>query len=355
MGGRRANVSGHGAPALARVLVVLPNWYGETLFATPFLRLLRQQRPEAFLATLGLPRCREILAHHPGVDALIDYDEQGAHRGPWGTWRLVRELRRQRFDTAFILRRSLSRTLLLALAGVPARIGAANRKSGWLLTHRAPAPAAPLHKASTYLPLLEAAGLSAVPGPYEYIVTERERQQARERLAAHRAEHRTLVALHPGANWEHKRWPVERFAALADRLIESRGAQVAITGGPDDAPLAEAMTSKMRQRALVLTGDTTLRELGAVLAETSLVVANDTGVLHVAAALGRPVVALFGPTSPRLTGPLGDPARTIVLHHPDCCPSIPCRQPHHPGSPGMAAISVEEVYEAASRLLSRDA
>lgn len=344
-----------GPPPLQRILVVLPNWYGETLFATPFLRLLRQQQPEAFLATLGSPRCREVLAHHPGLDAIIDYDERGTHRSLLAKWRLARQLRRERFDAAFILRRSLSRTVFVALAGIPTRVGTANPKTGWLLTHRAPTPVAPLHKASTYLPLLEAVGLSAVPGPYEYTVTALERRQARERLAAERADGRPLVVLHPGANWAHKRWPPERFAALADRLIASRGAQVAVTGGPDDAPLAEAITGQMRQRALVLTGRTTLRELGAVLGEAALVVANDTGVLHLAAALGRPVVALFGPTSPRLTGPLGDPARTIVLHHPDCCPRVPCTRPHHPAHPGMAAISVEEVYEAAVRLLSRHA
>ena len=137
-----------------RLLVVLPNWFGETLFTTPFLRVLRTQHRVAFIATLGWPQCREVLLHHPSVDELIDYDERGADRRVWAKWRLVRALRERRFDAAFILRRSLSRSILLALAGIPTRIGFANAKSGWVLTHRVPPPPAPLHKAAAYLPLL---------------------------------------------------------------------------------------------------------------------------------------------------------------------------------------------------------
>jgi ADP-heptose:LPS heptosyltransferase len=103
----------------------------------------------------------------------------------------------------------------------------------------------------------------------------------------------------------------------------------------------------------VLAGQTTLRQLGACLEQAQVVVAGDTGVLHIAAALRKPVVALYGPTSPAITGPLGDSQRTVVLRHPECCPGIPCLQPEHPGFPGMDAISVEEVYDAACQLLKQ--
>ena len=338
---------------MQRILVVMPNWFGETLFATPLLRALREQRRDALITTLGRPRCGEVLTHNPHVDTLMDYDEQGRHRHLLGQWRLVRELRAQQFDTAFVLRKSLSRTLLLALAGIPVRVGFANPKSGWLLTHRMRPSTASMHKASTYLPLLEAVGLAVVPGPYEYTVGEEERRWAREWLGAQRARNgRPLIALHPGANWWHKRWSPERFAALADRLSEIHRIQVAITGGPDDVGLARDMTQRMRHPAMVLAGQTTLRQLAALLEQIHLVIANDTGVLHIAAALGRPVVALYGPTSPQLTGPLGDPQRTTVLHHAGCCPRIPCFRAAHPPHPGMDAITVDEVYTAATQLLN---
>ena len=109
----------------------------------------------------------------------------------------------------------------------------------------------------------------------------------------------------------------------------------------------------MTTRPTVLTGKTTLRQLAACLEQVSLVVSNDTGVLHIASALNRPVVALYGPTSPAITGPLGDPARTVVIHHPTCCPHIPCYQPQHPGYPGMESITVDEVYDASVTLLEQ--
>lgn len=334
-----------------RVVVVVPNWYGETLFATPFLRALRQQCPTAFIATLGWPSCREVLLHNPAVNECLDYDERGAHRSLAGKWRVMRALQARRFDTAFLLRKSLSRSLLLLFAGIPVRVGFANAKSGWALTHRVAPSRAPRHKASTYLPLLEAVGLSIVPGPYEYVVSDAERQQIRQQLAAAPPGGRPLIILHPGANWAHKRWAPERFAALGDRLSMTQRARVVITGGPDDAALAESIARRMQQPAAVLANRTTLRQLAAYLEQASLVVSNDTGVAHLAAALCRPLVALYGPTSPQLTGPLGDPQRTMVLHHSGCCPQIPCYSPDRPPHAGMNAISVEEAYSACVQML----
>ena len=335
-----------------RIVVVLPNWYGETLFATPFLRALRSLRPQAFIATLGWPQCGEILLHSPHVNELIDYDETNAHRTLLGKWRLIAELRARRFDAAFILRRSLSRSLVLALAGIPARIGFVNAKSGWLLTRRIRPATGALHKASTYFPLLGAAGPVPPVAPYDYAVSEAERGTAREWLQGRLAVNgRPVAVLHPGANWPHKRWAAERFAALGDRLSEVRRAHVVITGGPDDVALAESVARQMRQPPTVLAGQTTLRQLGVCLEQAQLVIANDTGILHLAAALRRPVVALYGPTSPALTGPLGDPQRTVVLHHPDCCPQIPCYRPDRPPHPGMNSITVDEAFAAACQML----
>ncbi len=338
---------------MQRVLVVLPNWFGETLFATPFLRALRTQQPAAFIAALGRPACRQILSHSPLINELIEWDELGAQRGPVGAWRLSRALASSRFDTAFILRRSLTRSLIARFAGIRRLVGWSG-KGGWLLTDRVPPASAPRHKAVSYLPLLEAAGLAAESRRYEYTVTDAERQAARAWLRQQGlGDGRALVILHPGANWPHKRWAPERFAQLGDRLAESRSAQIAVTGGPEDTELAHAVRSRMRRPALIFAGQTTLRQLAACLEQARLVVSNDTGVLHLAAAMDRPLVALYGPTSPALTGPLGMPDRTVILHHPEGCPRVPCLRPDRPPHPGMDAISVEEACEAAVGLLER--
>ncbi len=357
-----------------RILVVLPNWFGETLFATPFLRCLRQQRPEAFIATLGWPQCREVLLGNSSVDELIDYDEAATHRTLSGKRNLIRSLRSHRFDTVFILRKSLSRTLLAWLAGIPQRIGFANAKSGWLLTRRIAPPSLPLprllhkswdmrqtdlasnqatwHKARSYLALLgQNSSLSMAIRGYDYVVSDQERTAARDLLKTQEVDGHPFIVLHPAANWAHKRWPAERFSALGDRLLTERSVMVVVTGGRDDVALADSVRTVMRQPVCMLAGRTSLRVLAACLEQAQLVVSNDTGVLHIAAALHRPLLALYGPTSPFLTGPLGDSHSISVLHHPDCCPSIPCYAPEQPPHPGMSSISVDEAARAAMQLL----
>lgn len=356
---------------MQRILVVLPNWYGETLFATPFLRALHLRYPEARIVALGWPRCQEILQGNPHVHDFLSYEERGAHRRLAAKWQLIRAIRRQRFDVAFLLRPSLSRSLLIAAAGISKRIGFDQPKSGWVLTHRAPlvvgrstrAVESPrrAHKAETYFALLETLGgpkQATMPPPFngrcpfDYIVSEAERQAARAWYRQHGvADGRPLIVLHPGANWVHKRWDPQRFAALGDRLAGARRAQIVVSGGPEDVALAQDVSGRMQQPALVAAGQTTLRALAALLEQAHLVIANDTGVLHVAAALHRPLVALYGPTSPLFTGPLGDEGHSTIIHHPECCPTVPCYDAAHPPHAGMASISVDEVYDAAVRLL----
>ncbi len=151
----------------------------------------------------------------------------------------------------------------------------------------------------------------------------------------------------------HREIPQPHLVDSVLPVIEAHQAQVVVTGGPAHQELAESLRKAARHPVVVLAGQTTLRQLGACLEQSRLVVSNDTGVLHIAAALRRPVVALYGPTSPALTGPLGDPQRTVVLHHPDCCPRIPCLSPDRPVHLGMNAITVDEAYEAARRLLEQ--
>lgn len=339
---------------MQRILVVLPNWYGETLFTTPFLRALRAQRPGAFIAALGWPQCRDVLLHNPRINAILTYDEQGADRSLLEKWRLAAWLRAQRFGLAYILRPSLSRTLLMVLAGIPQRVGFDTRKSGWLLTHRIRLAAAAGHKAVSYLRLLACVSDPGSLVPYEYFVGLEERQRVDELLPHAQRSGPPLTVLHPGANWPHKRWAAERFAELGDRLAQAGSTHIVLTGASEDVSAVQAIAQRMRHPPRVLAGQTTLRQLGACLERASLVISNDTGVLHLAAALGRPLIGLYGPTAPMLTGPLGDPAKTIVLHHPDCCPQVPCYHPDRPPHPGMDSISVEEVYAAAMQLLEEN-
>jgi lipopolysaccharide heptosyltransferase II len=338
-----------------KLLIVLPNWFGEALFVTPMLRALHAAQPDASIAVLGVPRSHEVLRGNPHIAEFLVYDERGADRGLAAKRALVRRLRAARFDVALILRRSLSRTLLLVFAGIPRGIGFANWKSGWLLTDPVPEPVVG-HKAEAYLRLLAPLGITPSPGPCEYWPLAEERAWAADWLARHRvADGRPLIVVHPGANWPHKRWPAERYAELINRLGADGSATILLTGGPDDGPLVLEIAKRLTVPTTTLVGEGTLRQLAACLERANLVVTNDTGPVHLAAALRRPTIALFGPTLPSYTGPLGDPRLTRVLHHPDCCPTIPCYQPTHPSHPGMAAISVDEALAACDSLLPQTA
>ena len=341
---------------MQRLLLVTPNWFGDTLFATAVTRAVNERVPRLHLAVLCVPRSAEILCGNPRVNELIIYEERGKDRGPLAKWRLIRRLRAGAFDGALLLRPSLSRSCLLWCAGIPRRVGHAAPGKDWWLTDRVALPATPEHRADSYLRLLAAFGWTVSSDvSCEFFVSDNDRALVRQWLHAQGVMNdQRLVVLHPAGNWEHKRWPAERFAAVGDALRDAHGAQIVITGGEADRALAERVRAAMRTDAIVAAGETTLRQLGALVERADLIITNDSGPLHIAAALKRPFVALFGPTSPSLTGPY-HPACGRVLHHPDCCPTIPCYAPNRPPHAGMLSLTVDEVVEAADALLKKTA
>ena len=335
-----------------RILVIVPNWFGEVLFATPFLSNLRRAHPGSFIAVMGVPRASEILLENPSFDEFIIFDEEGVHKAAGERAKFIRKIRSLEFDTAFILRRSLSRTWITARAGIKRRIGFSNLKSGWLLTDRVKMPDE-THKAWTYLRLLEVLGIEPEKTLYSFYPSALEREQSRELLLQNGiSDGASFAIIHPGANWEHKRWPAEKFAQAADRLVSRYKFLIALTGAREDVELANQVASHMSNKPVILAGKTDIRLMAACIERSSLFISNDTGVSHIACALNRPVVALYGPTYPAFTGPLGDVSITAVIHHAACCPNIPCYEPDHPGYPGMDSISVDEVLAAAEKLLT---
>ena len=336
-----------------RLLLAAPNWFGDTLLATALIRAVKLRQPSSHLAVLAVPRAAEILRGQPHIDEIIVYDERGSDRGWWAKRRIAQRLRAGRFDAALLLRPSLSRAALLWWAGIPRRIGHAHPAKGWLLTDRVAPPAPAEHRADAYLRLL-----AAVDGPAPgdvattFVVPDAQRALLRQWLHAQDVMNdQLLIVLHPAANWKHKRWPAERFAELGDRLQAAHGARIVITGAEADRAVAERVRRAMHAEPIVAAGELSVPQLGALLERAELLVVNDSGPLHLAVALKRPFLALFGPTSPAMTGPY-HPARGRVLHHPDCCPQIPCYYPDDPPHAGMRSLSVEEVFASAGQLLT---
>jgi len=336
---------------MKRILIVNVNWLGDVLFSTAVIRGLREKFPGAHIACMVVPRCREILDSNPRLNEIIIYDERGEHRGLLGTLRFIYRLSTKNFDTAILLHRSFTRALILFLAGIPLRIGYRTPKRTWLLTDALRPPAQLLlHRVDYYLNAAAPLGIDLANRQYEFFVSGRNRKKALALLEHEGIRHSDLLAaLNPGGNWEPKRWPKEKFARLADELAGQLGVKVVITGSQRDAGLADGIASLAGKRPVNLCGRTTLKELACVFERANLVIANDSGPMHIGVAMGATTIALFGPTSPDITGPIGK-GRFAVLHKSKGC-EIPCYDTSCADYRCMEAITVEDVMKSARELL----
>lgn len=369
-----------------RLLVVLPSWLGDAAMATPTLRLLRDALPGSFVAGLARPAVAELLAG----TALLDEMVIERASGMMGPKRAAGKVRALRFDAALLLTNSFSTALATRMAGIPLRMGYDRDGRGAMLTHRLHAPEwpgsragrrrwAPVPAVAYYL----AAGRALLgdwPGPFEEIddpmavlppgarlelpVTDADREMARDVLERAGVEQGARIAvLNPGANNPAKRWPAERFGALAAWLASERALRVLVNAAPNEREVAEAVLAAARavggpEPVSLAEHGQTLGALKAILARARLLVTNDTGPRHLAAAVGTPTVALFGPTDPRWTtlppGPRGS-EREIVLAAGSLEPAPLAPNEvadEHPDRCRMEKIGLEAVREAADRVLA---
>ena len=329
------------------ILIIGVNWVGDALFMTPAIRAIRRAWPSAFLACVVPPRAQELLQHNPHLDAVIPFNERAADRGILGLWGFVRMLRTHRFDQAFLFHRSFTRTLCVALAGIRRRTGYGTWKRRWLLTTAVPMPPRDsVHKVLFFLRLVEAAGIAPDGLGYDLSVSAADQAYARQLLEAAGCQFdRPVVAMHAGANWHLKRWPTSRFARLGDLLAERYGAQIVLVGSADDRLMAEGIGRRMEHPARILCGQTTLPQLGAVFQMVRVVVSNDSGPLHVAAAVGARTLGLFGPTDPELTAPRGPAVR--ILFGSVGCP-VPCYRQWCPVNLCLRELTPARVADALS-------
>jgi heptosyltransferase-2 len=340
-----------------RILVRATNWVGDAVMSLPALEALRARFPRAEIVLLSKPWVSELYWHHPAVNRQIIYKPKSDHRGPLGFAKLIRELRAERFDAAVLFQNAFQAAWMAWLARIPLRIGYARDRRSFLL-HDAiepPLPAACGHQVYYYLQLLFRAGVIDKPQPIEEIrlrLTEAEKGWALKKLeAVGLSGPRFLVGLAPGAAFgPAKRWLPERFGGLADRLIGALNADVLIFGSAAERPLAEDIASSMQHTPTIVAGETSLRQLLALMARCSLIVANDSGPMHLAAALGIPLVAIFGSTDERATGPVGTRIR-IVKRGAECSP---CGQRVCPiDFRCMQDLSVEEAFRATLEFVKR--
>jgi heptosyltransferase-2 len=322
-----------------RLLVRAPNWIGDAILSLPALRDLRRNFPEARLEVLARPWVADLYRAVSEVDAVRESGGFGAD---------VKSVRGD-FDTGVLLTNSFGTALQLFLARVPQRWGYASDGRGVLLTRRARVPAALRGRSQVYYyrSLLAGLGLRVSAAPDASLSCPEEwRAQAAERLGNEAA---TWIGLNPGAAYgTAKRWLPDRYAALGDLLRRETGASIAIIGGAAERALGDRIAEGMSSPPRVLSGETSLPELMGVLSGLRLLVTNDSGPMHLAAALGIPVVAVFGPTDWRETAPVGTSHR-LVREHVECAPCglRDCPIDHR----CMRRVTLDRVLEAARELL----
>lgn len=337
----------------ASLLVRATNWLGDAVMTTPALAGLRGAFPGARIVLLARPLVAELFRHHSDVDEVMVYERPGRHEGALGRLRLAGELRRRRFDGALLLQNAFDAALIAFLGRIRERAGYPTDGRRILLT--LPVPLTPgileRHEVEYYLCLLDGLGIPRpVPASLKLSVTEEEKEAMATRLASLGIDRGApIVAINPGATYgSAKRWYPDRFAAVADALSEEWGAAVVVVGSPAEAPLAGEIEVAARKGVANLAGKTTVREMMAFLSLSSFLVTNDSGPMHIGAALGVPLVAIFGPTDWRRTSPWTSLAKVVRVEI-DCSP---CRlRVCDRGHECMLGVTPEMVVDAARQLL----
>jgi len=336
-----------------RILFIKPSSLGDIVHALPTLAALRQHYPQAHIAWLVKRQWAGLLERVEGIDRVW-----AVGPGMAGWLSELPRLRAERFDLAVDLQGLFRSALMARLAGCPVRIGFANGREGspFFYSLRVGVPAQEMHAVDRYLLVSDALGAARPATPqFRFTVSPADRERVSDVLG--RAGVRAgspWIAVHVSARWPTKRWPLESFAAVADRLHEEGAGPLVLIGGPDDRADAQTMQALVKTSSIIdVTGLTQLGLLPALLQAASVLVTNDSGPLHVAAAVGTPVVALFGPTSPVRTGPYGTQHR--VLTHPlPCSPCFSRRCTHAIDRECLTGIVPEQVVEAIrSRLAVR--
>jgi heptosyltransferase-2 len=337
---------------IQRILVRATNWVGDVVMCMPAFDALKLNFPESHIAVLARPWVAALFENHPGVDQIIPYTRgQGFFKDLAERIRVIRLMRSLKFDLAVLFQNAFEAALLAYLGGVPLRVGYNTDGRRLLLSHAVIRDDETLkkHQVEYYLAILRAMGCEAPPREPHLHVGQKEAEAIRGLLSFNGvSEEDFVVGLSAGAIFgPAKRWPIERFAAIGDRSSDRWGAKVVLIGSEKDGTTCLDLSRAMRHEVLNLCGKTSLGEAMALIRTCRFFVTNDSGLMHVGAALGVPTVAIFGSTNPVATGPRGKWAR-IVKHDFDCSP---CLKPEcRIGYRCLLSVETDEVWEVMEKL-----
>ena len=330
-----------------KILIRGVNWIGDAVMTLPAIRAIRKYYPQAHISLLVNPAVAPLFENSNDIDEIIIYEP--VFRELVGKLRLAKILRKKRFSRAILLQNAFDAALIAFLARIPKRIGYNRDRRGVLLTDpiQYTNQDRNVHHIHYYLNLLTAAGIGGAYSHPWLRMTLQERLDSRSRLSELK---RPILGINPGATFgSSKRWLPERFAEVAGWFIRETRGSVVILGGKDDVTTGEEIYKQIPMNKLLLAGKTSLRELMALISECDVLVTNDSGPMHIAYAVGTPLAAIFGSTSPELTGPVGE-GHAVIRTKIDCSPCFErtCDKDY---IRCMFGINSEDVYANIIRLL----
>jgi heptosyltransferase-2 len=335
---------------IQKILIRSTNWIGDAVMTTPAVRTIRRNYPDAELTLLALPWVADVFRASPHIDRIVAYDKQGRHAGLKGKFVLAGDLRGQGYDAAILLQNAFEAAFITMLARIPVRAGYTTDGRRLLLTHgvKKAGDIKDRHQVHYYQEMLQGLGLEPGPDDLELHIADEDVLWAASSLNQYtEGEKRPIIGINPGAAYgPAKCWPAEKYAQLAERLYQETDGIVVVFGTNADRVAAgqiqEAVNSQIR--VIDLTGKTTLGQALGMISLCSVFVTNDSGLMHVAAALRVPTVAIFGSTDHIATGPYSDNA-SIVRTELDCSP---CLETHCPRKHFrcMEDIHVDDVARA---------
>jgi len=343
-----------------KILIRSTNWIGDAIMTTPAVRSIRENFPDAEITLLALPWVADVFAASPRVDHIFVYEKNGRHQGIGGKLTLASDLRHKKYDAAILLQNAFEAAFITTLARIPVRGGYTTDGRRILLTHgvKKHSDIDLKHQVHYYQEML--AGLGLVPGKdqLELFLAPDARQSADQGLKHFFARHGRVpvVGLNPGAAYgPAKRWPAEKFGRLARLVCAQTDALLLIFGTDADCEAAAHIAAAVPDQAgriLDLTGKTNLATAMAYIDRCDAFVTNDSGLMHVAAALQTPTVAIFGSTDHIATGPYSDQAR-IIRKPMDCSP---CKKTHCSQNDFqcMEQIQAQEVFSSVQAFLHMD-
>ncbi|MFH1269454.1 MAG: lipopolysaccharide heptosyltransferase II [Candidatus Omnitrophota bacterium] len=337
-----------------RILVLRTDRIGDVLLSTPVIKTLRDSYPNVYITVMVSPHAKDIVDGNPCLDEVIIYDKEGKHKSWLGSLKFSRKLKKKRFDLALILHPTNRAHLVTFFAGIRRRVGY-DRKLGFLLTDKIKHTKqfGEKNESEYTLDLVRYLGIE----PQEkklFMPVKAESEAWVEELFKEEGIKKgdKLLALHPGASCPSKIWPNDRFAEVADRLNEIHGFKVLVISGPKDLALAESVIKHMQSPSINLAGKTSVSQLASVLKRCSLFISNDSGPVHIAVAVGTPVISIFGRNqkglSPLRWGPIGKKDKVLhkevgcieCLAH-NCTKKFAC----------LSAITADDVVAAADEIL----